>query len=694
MFLSFPRRPYLNAVALTSQLQLFSNLSPKRAALSYRGGSAYRAHTMTFDSNGSTSRSQATRSFPWRLSLLGAFFLISATSGSGGSPLPAKKSPLIVRKQDASDQNYYANAHSYLQEPVEQLVMHIPELATIQFASDQQALPNILEKTGEHVDAFFRDIIDLTAHEEIIEEKLRGERKIGERLQTEDSYLILRRGSEMLGMIDEYRMDAKGNRLGSPGLNNGYFVTSNFALSLAYFSTGFQSESSFRYLGEQKVGSCDTYVVAFAQKPGEATVTMGLGVEEGRGTHVQVSMLLQGIAWVDKANFEIVELRTDLLAPRAEIRLDSLTTVVTFAQVQLPDLAKPLWLPGEVRVNARFTTSDNQNGQDDLNFRNEHHYSDYQRYRVSTKMIPEESKELAPDKRPAVDEDDPDPLFYANVHPYIAQTLQELAKQIPELRKIQPAPDPQALTEILAKTANNVDSFFHDVVDLIAQEKITQERSIGGSAFAAREQVRDNYLILRRAGGNGSDIVEYRMDSNGNPVDQAGLKRGYVVTVGFALTCNYLSTAYQPESTFRYLGDQQIGKQDTYVLAFAQKPGQASLFVTLSGRSGRRVSMLMQGIAWVDKSNFQIVRIRTDLLAPHPEVGIDGQTTEVTFNKVQLQDVATPLWLPSAVKVDLRFKVPDVGRNKFYELSYRNEHRYADYRRYRVSVKMMVPQQP
>jgi hypothetical protein len=303
-----------------------------------------------------------------------------------------------------------------------------------------------------------------------------------------------------------------------------------------------------------------------------------------------------------------------------------------------------------------------------------------------------------PDKKSLVifqeqdNKNDPDPLFYANAHPYVEQTLEELAKRIPELRKIQPAPDPQALPSILEKTATNVDSFFHDVVDLVAQEKITQERLNGRSGFAARDQVRDSYLILRRPSGNTSDIVEYRMDANGNPVDQEGLKRGYIVTVGFALTCNYLSTAYQPESTFRYLGDQQIGKRDTYVLAFAQKPGQASLFVTLSGRSGTRVSMLMQGIAWVDKSNFQIIRIRTDLLAPHPEVGIDGQTTEVTFNKVQLQDVATPLWLPSEVKVNLNFKMTDFGRNRFYELSYRNEHHYTDYRRYRVSVKMVVPQ--
>jgi hypothetical protein len=49
---------------------------------------------------------------------------------------------------DKSDQFYYANAHPYLEEPVKKLVKRIPELKPMQPASDQQALPMILEKTG------------------------------------------------------------------------------------------------------------------------------------------------------------------------------------------------------------------------------------------------------------------------------------------------------------------------------------------------------------------------------------------------------------------------------------------------------------------------------------------------------------------------------------------------------------------
>jgi len=68
------------------------------------------------------------------------------------------------------------------------------------------------------------------------------------------------------------------------------------------------------------------------------------------------------------------------------------------------------------------------------------------------------------------------------------------------------------------------------------------------------------------------------------------------------------------------------------------------------------VPMLIQGVAWVEKVNFQIIRMRMDLLASRPEIGLQQLTTVVTLGKVQLLDVATPLWLPKEVKVDLKFR--------------------------------------
>jgi len=53
-----------------------------------------------------------------------------------------------------------------------------------------------------------------------------------------------------------------------------------------------------------------------------------------------------------------------------------------------------------------------------------------------------------------------------------------------------------------------------------------------------------------------------------------------------------------------------------------------------------------------------------------------------------LEDIATPLWLPRNVRVYLRL---GKSLDRTFEESFKNVHYYTDYRRYRVSTKMMAP---
>jgi hypothetical protein len=157
-----------------------------------------------------------------------------------------------------------AQAHPYLEEPFKQLVKRIPELKGMRSAASLQALPMILEGTGKKVDEFFDNLVDLIAQEEIKQERWSKSEMI------RDNYLILRHGNRSHANIDEFRMDEKGNRLDQVGLDKGFFATSGFALSCVHFSRGFQWDSRFRYLGDQKTDGRDTYVVGSAQLPGLA----------------------------------------------------------------------------------------------------------------------------------------------------------------------------------------------------------------------------------------------------------------------------------------------------------------------------------------------------------------------------------------------------------------------------------------
>jgi hypothetical protein len=238
-------------------------------------------------------------------------------------------------------------------------------------------------------------------------------------------------------------------------------------------------------------------------------------------------------------------------------------------------------------------------------------------------------------------------------------------------------PNQQELPSILQGVGRRVDDFIHAIGDLIAEEDLTQEKLDAKGRKKASEHVKDSYLILHHGYEWGAS-AEYRMDDSGNRLGSIGLEKGYLVTSGHALSCISFSTVAQAQSKFRYLGDEKIDSHETYVVAFAQQPGEATFFTTMRGTGGTDVDMLTQGILWVDKQNFQIIRLRSDLLAPNKEIGLDQLTTEVKFAEMSLQDVPKPLWLPSDVDVFM-----EIGNQKYH-----NVHRYTNYRRYRVSVKI------
>jgi hypothetical protein len=230
---------------------------------------------------------------------------------------------------------------------------------------------------------------------------------------------------------------------------------------------------------------------------------------------------------------------------------------------------------------------------------------------------------------------------------------------------------------ILEKTGRKVDGFFHDIVNVVADEDITLAKVDEQKSILARQELQYNYMILLHREEKPARFEEYREDLGGKPTRQAGGGNGYSVNTGFTMKCIYFKTARQKDSTFRYLGEQMLNERSTYVVAFAQNPGQATISESMIGSWGT-VSVLVQGIMWVDKETFQIIRVRTDLLAPPTEIGLDRQTTEVTFKEFHLPDTEAPAWLPSEVNVDAVLN----GR------LFRNEHRYTNYRLFRVTTTM------
>jgi tetratricopeptide (TPR) repeat protein len=185
-----------------------------------------------------------------------------------------------------------------------------------------------------------------------------------------------------------------------------------------------------------------------------------------------------------------------------------------------------------------------------------------------------------------------------------------------------------------------------------ADEAIHQEKLSRKGAVRGAQDQRFRYLCLAPNDAEMPDFVEYRADSSGYEVIPKGLGDGFMLTRGFTSSPLIFHPAYRSESTFRYLGRQNVNGRPTHVVAFAQLPGKARLVGSFQN-GGDSVTTLLQGLAWIDTTNYEIVRMHTDLLAPLPELGLKRAASDVVFNEVRFSRLKDSYWLPEEVTVTL-----------------------------------------
>jgi hypothetical protein len=277
--------------------------------------------------------------------------------------------------------------------------------------------------------------------------------------------------------------------------------------------------------------------------------------------------------------------------------------------------------------------------------------------------------------------------LYAGAHPYMDEPLAELKKMAHELAGLKPVSSHDQLSDLLAKVGAKADELLQKVPDLISEEAVSQAQWPTSSGCLSewcgtpinrsqREQT-FNYLILTHPAQNGGvELQEYRTNRNGKPVTQ-GI--GTPNFLGFTSAWVIFSSSNQGESRFRYLGQQQTDGRSAYVIGFAQIPGltESPARIQVDRES---IPMLLQGIAWVDQSDFRILRLRTDLLAPQPEIQVQKQTANILFGKVNIAQLESTLWLPQSVNLEIEARGQTLHE----------EHKYSKYRLYQAKSKIIL----
>jgi hypothetical protein len=275
-------------------------------------------------------------------------------------------SELQDRRQLAS----YGSTQSVLDQPLPALGKAFPELRGIEPAANQDSTAAILRAVGQNVQAQVLNFADTASLERIEQQILRTGGTVAGSLDQKFQYLMLAERQKEGVNVQEYRTNLRGDRVEVSGLERGFMITSGFASADMIFHPIYQSDADFRCLGRQEMDGRPSFVIAFAQKPRIARI-----FERFNSGNASVLILVQGLAWIDSETSRILRLRTDLLKPARELRLNSQTTEIDYGDVHFGGTAASFWLPRRVVVTIEWRGR---------TYRNVHEYSDFRLFNVQT----------------------------------------------------------------------------------------------------------------------------------------------------------------------------------------------------------------------------------------------------------------------------------------------------------------------
>jgi hypothetical protein len=253
--------------------------------------------------------------------------------------------------------------------------------------------------------------------------------------------------------------------------------------------------------------------------------------------------------------------------------------------------------------------------------------------------------------------------------------LAELQHTVPALAGLKADRDQAKLAALLDNIGAKTVEIVRKTPNLISHEAVALQQ---GSLKMHKDF---SYLVVPHAvGSNGMVLDEYRVDlSTGEKFQSEDIEKTTAsdsraqspflvdlprtgrslpgsdaapMSQGFVTGWLHFYPANRPQSDFRYLGEQKMDGHHTLVVAFAQKPVSVRL-PAMFRFEDKTVPMFLQGVAWVDATDFRIVRLRTDLLSPPPGVPLRQLTADIQFAQVVIAETTAPLWLPRKVLVTM-----------------------------------------
>jgi hypothetical protein len=234
---------------------------------------------------------------------------------------------------------------------------------------------------------------------------------------------------------------------------------------------------------------------------------------------------------------------------------------------------------------------------------------------------------------------------------------------------------PDSLASLLVRTRSILQQFVEDLGNMRYSEDVVQQKLGNNGKITYKQETVFDTLILMHFDNHKLNFEESRLREREPRHPEV---RPLMLTSGFSTLAMIFHPFYESSFTFTRLDDDVVDGKTLVRVHYEHVLGTPSpaLYQMLYSQKPIELS----GTAWLDPDSGQILRIIADVGSTMQDLGIKGLRAEVDYAPVRMSGSPQPLWLPSSATIDL--ETP--------KQHWRNIHRFANYRRYTVDVKIEV----
>ena len=234
------------------------------------------------------------------------------------------------------------------------------------------------------------------------------------------------------------------------------------------------------------------------------------------------------------------------------------------------------------------------------------------------------------------------------------------------------AQNADALQQVLPKAQANVEKFVEDLAYLRYEEDIVQEKLNKDKVQYRQETVYDSLMMVRFEEGQIRVEEQRLVEKSPKRVEF----RPLLQTSGFSALAMIFHPYYESSFHFTRLEDATLEGKSLARIHFEHIPGTPSPAIYSMILADKQLELT--GTAWVDATTGAIHRLETEIGSTLADMGMKTLRADLLFGPVSLLQESHTLWLPVSATIDL--ETP--------HQHWRNVHHFADYRQYRVDVKI------